>query len=187
MVFAVFLALFFAPTFAVALIMLLPLIMVFWLGADTLERAEQLKTAEVGTPQEIELARALVAKESRKLLAPRLVVLGVASSVWRQAVDRLAGVASVLLFDISEPTENLLWEIEELAGRSGSRCIFVGDYDRIQGIAALAVTPAESLEGRLSMLLDGQEVLGYVTDRRGMKRFARALRGKLQTMALAGQ
>ena len=131
------------------------------------------------------MARALVAKESRKLLAPRLVVLSVASNVWQQAVERLASVASVLLFDISEPTENLLWEIEELTGPWGSRCIFVGDYDRVQRLAGNAVARPESLDGRLSVLLDGQEVLGYVTDRRGMKRFARALRGKLQTVALA--
>ena len=131
------------------------------------------------------MARALVAKESRKLLAPRLVVLSVASNVWQQAVERLANVASVLLFDISEPTKNLLWEIEELTGRFGSRCVFVGDYERVERLAGNAITPPESLDGRLSVLLDGQEVLGYVTDRRGMRRFARALRSKLQTVALA--
>jgi hypothetical protein len=182
---ALVLALFFAPVFVIALIVLLPIVMFFSWSADTLKRAEQLKTAEVGTLQEIELARALVAKESRKLLAPRLVVLSVASNVWQQAVERLASVASVLLFDISEPTENLLWEIEEFAGRLGSTCIFVGDYDRVQRLARNAVARPESLDGRLSVLLDGQEVLGYVTDRRGMKRFARALRSKLQTVALA--
>jgi hypothetical protein len=182
---ALFVALFFAPVFALTIIVLLPIMMFFWWSADTLKKAEQRKTVELGTPQEIELASALVAKESRKLLAPRLVVLSVASNVWQQAVERLASVASVLLFDISEPTENLLWEIEELAGRLGSRCIFVGDYDRVQRLARNAVARPESLDGRLSVLLEGQEVLGYVTDRRGMKRFARALRSKLQTVALA--
>jgi hypothetical protein len=182
---ALVLALFFVPVLVIALIVLLPIVMFFWWSADTLKRAEQRKTAEVGTLQEIELARALVAKESRKLLAPRLVVLSVASNVWQQAVERLASVASVLLFDISEPSENLLWEIEELVGRLGSTCIFVGDYDRVQRLARNAVARPESLDGRLLALLDGQEVLGYVTDRRGMKRFARALRSKLQTAALA--
>jgi hypothetical protein len=182
---ALFLALFFAPAFAVALIALFPIVMFFWWSASTLEEAEKLKTAEVGTPQEIEFARDLVAKESRKLLAPRLVVLSVASSVWQLAVDRLADVASVLLFDISEPTENLLWEIEELTGRLGSRCIFVGDYDRVQRLAVRTLRQSESLDDHVSMLLDGQEVLAYVADRRGMKRFARALRNKLQTVALA--
>jgi hypothetical protein len=182
---ALVLALLFAPAFAIALIALLPIVMFFSWSADALGRAERLKTAEVGTLEEIELARALVAKESRKLLAPRLVVLSVASNVWQQAVERLANVASVLLFDISEPTENLLWEIEELTGRFGSRCVFVGDYERVERLAGNAVTPPESLDGRLSVLLDGQEVLGYVTDRRGMRRFARALRSKLQTVALA--
>jgi hypothetical protein len=182
---ALVLALLFAPVFAVALIALLPIVMVFGGSADALKRAEQLKTGEVGTLQEIELARSLVARESRKLLAPRLVVLSVASNVWQQAVERLASVASVLLFDISEPTENLLWEIEQLTGRWGSRCIFVGDYDRVQRLAGNAVTRPESLDGRLSVLLDGHEVLGYVADRRGMRRFARALRSKLQTVALA--
>ena len=134
MVIALVLALFFTPAFVVVLIALLPIIMFFWWSADTLTKAEQLKTAEVGTLQEIELARALVARESRKLLAPRLVVLSVASNVWQQAVERLASVASVLLFDISEPTENLLWEIEELKSRWGSRCIFVGTTSESNGL-----------------------------------------------------
>ncbi len=84
------------------------------------------------------------------------------------------------LVDISEPTENVLWEIEELR-RIGGNCIVIGQHERIAALADHlggngGRTP---IERRLAQLLDGQEVLGYSVDRRGLKRFARALRGML--------
>ena len=89
----------------------------------------------------------------------------------------LASLAPIRLVDISEPTENVLWEIEELR-RIGGNYIVIGQHERI---AALATTSAATaartpIERRLAQLLDGQEVLGYSVDRRGLKRFARALR-----------
>src|SRR5207248_2749981 len=112
---------------------------------------------------------------------PRLVVLRVASCVWQQTVQRLASVGSLTIIDVSEPTENLLWEIQELTTRFGPRCVFVGESDRL---AQLAVSSEKGpllgpINERLLLLLEGREVLAYVTSRRGVKHFARGLRAKL--------
>jgi hypothetical protein len=37
-----------------------------------------------------------------------LLVLGIASVIWRPTVSRLASVSSVALIDVSEPTANLI-------------------------------------------------------------------------------
>ena len=42
------------------------------------------------------------------------------------------------------------------------------------------------LEERVAQLLDGRDVIAYTTDRRGRRRFARALRGALMSLHSAG-
>lgn len=157
----------------------------FSFTSDAVRKAEEARAAEIRSTREIEAVTRSVAQQSRKIFSPRLVVLKVASSVWKQTVSSLASLTSVPLIDISEPTENLLWEIQELTGQFGARCVFVGHYDQVRRLAADA-EEAPSLGGlndRLSILLEGQEVLAYTTDRQGMKRFARALRAKFQTLS----
>ena len=122
-----------------------------------------------------------LAAESRKIFAPRLVVLRVVSEVWQPTVMRLASAGSLTIIDVSEPTESLLWEIQSLTDRSRSPCVFVGQSNRVAGLTGFSTNgrPPESIEERLFDLLDGREVLAYVSGRRGLRRFARALRAKL--------
>jgi hypothetical protein len=84
----------------------------------------------------------------------------------------------VTLIDISEPTENVLWELEELIARHDGKYVFIGHYTRALALAS-SDPGLTSVERRLAALLAGQEVLAYTTDRQGLKRFARALRDKL--------
>ena len=81
----------------------------------------------------------------------------------------------------AKPTENLLWEIQSLTDRPGSRCVFVGQSNRVAGLTGSPTNaqPPGSLAERLLNLLEGREVLAYVTGRRGLRRFARALRARL--------
>ena len=167
-----------------ALILALPFSTVLFFlssSADAVRDAEQAKTAVVQTAGEIREAAVAIARRSRKVFGPRLVVLRVASPVWQRAVTELAAVSSLPLIDVSEPTENVLWEIEELIRRFGARCVFVGEHDRVSALAALAGGGGVqgSVEQRIARLLEGREILAYTTDARGLKRFARALRGLL--------
>ena len=150
-------------------------------ASDAVQAADKLTIRQVENASEIDRAARAIAAESRKIFAPRLVVLRVASEVWRQTVIRLAASGSLTIIDVSEPTENLLWEIQELTERSGPRCVFVGQSDRVARLTASSedVPAPGPIDERLLRLLDGREVLAYVTNRRGMRRFARALRAKL--------
>ncbi|HET9359639.1 MAG TPA: hypothetical protein VFO58_07815 [Vicinamibacterales bacterium] len=141
--------------------------------------AEQGKTREIRDEGDLALAASAVTEKGRRLFGPQLVVLRVASSVWRQTVSRFASVSSVALIDVSDPTENLVWEIEELTKRSRTRCVFICQRERAAQVVA------GSLEGpyddQVARLLELEEILAYTTDRRGRRRFARALRGTLMS------
>jgi hypothetical protein len=89
-------------------------------------------------------------------------------------------MSSLALVDVSEPTDNLAWEIEELRGRLGTRCVFIARHDRALPLAAAGTAvPRAPMERRVAYLLEGESILAYTSDRRGMRRFARALREKL--------
>jgi len=153
----------------------------FQFPTDAVLEAEQAKTREIRNEGDIFTAASVVTERSRRVFGPRLVVLRVASSVWRQTVSRFASVSSVALIDVSEPTENLVWEIEELTLRARTRCVFICQRERAEQVVA------GSLEGpfddQVARLLELDEILAYTTDRRGRRRFARALRGKLMSMS----
>jgi hypothetical protein len=99
--------------------------------------------------------------------------------VWQQTVQAFAGVCSAPLIDISDISGNVLWEIEEVTHRFGPRCLFVGRRDRVAWLADPPSGLSTDEEGLLQ-LLDGHEVLAYMTDQPGVRRFARSLRAKLR-------
>ena len=149
-----------------------------------MREAERAKTREIRNRGDIGVATSAVAERSRRVFGPQLVVLRVASSVWRQTVSRFASVSFVALIDVSEPTENLVWEIEELMLRARKTCIFIGQHDRALQIAS--GSGARPFDERVARLLELGEILAYTTDRRGRRRFARALRGKLLSITAGG-
>ena len=125
-----------------------------------------------------------LSRRGSQTFAPRLVVVRVASSVWHQTVSALASVAVATIVDLSEPTENLVWEITELMRLHGQdRCIFIVDHSRIAEDETLDLDDAVGLEARVIRLVGDREVLAYTTDRAGMRRFARALYGRLVDLA----
>jgi hypothetical protein len=96
-------------------------------------------------------------------------------------VTALARVTSASIIDVSEPTDHLLWELETLDRLCASRSIIIGEQASVErwsqdGGAASGDT---TLGARFAARLDGRHVLAYTTDRRGMRRFARALHGML--------
>lgn len=150
-------------------------------AADAAKSAERSKRGHVTSAQEIDSVAYSLAAKSRKIFAPRLVVLRVASPVWQQTVTRLASVSSLIIIDVSAATENLLWEIHGLTKEFGPRCVFVGQHDRVTELVAYseAASSLKPFDEQLLALLDERDVLVYMIDRRGMTRFARALRAKL--------
>jgi hypothetical protein len=165
-----------------ALIAMLPMIGIISFAsssAEALHKAEAAKTARITDLSHIPDAVHDISHRGRETFAPRLVVLRVASAVWQPTVSALASVASATIFDISELTENLAWEVAELQQRGAlDRCIFIAEADRITPWAD-AGSAATSLQSRVAAAIDGRPVLAYATNRRGMRRFTRALYGML--------
>lgn len=168
---------------------LLPLLGVVTLAsssADALRKAESSKTETITDGRQVRDVVAKVAQRGRETFAPRLVVLRVASTAWQQTVSALASVTAVSIVDISELTENIAWELDELQRLCPGRCILIGEQARI---ARWASEPAPlgpgSLDAHVAGLLDGRDVIGYTTDPKGMRRFARALYGVLLDTARA--
>lgn len=152
---------------------------------DTVVQADRSAVRPVRTATDIDLAARLVAEQSSQILSPKLTVLTVETSIWRETVRRLADKSSAYLIDVSRPTEHVLWEIEEMTRNGRGDCVFVGHLDRLRRfthdarVEVLAVGP-DSLQARMERLLAGREVLAYTTDPTGLDRFARALHTRLE-------
>jgi hypothetical protein len=150
-----------------------------WIGVI---RSELGKRPTVREPRAVERAALRVAKRARGIFAPRLVVLRAAGAVWRDTVKRLAGVADIVLIDVSVPSDNLLWEISTLKPDCGNRWILTCETGRVADLANGAGTAGQARQ--LAHLLDGQDVLAYDTDsRKSLRQFARALRASCERIA----
>lgn len=149
-----------------------------WGSGRAVERAERSKVREITGEADVGPVTRGLMRHSRRLFAPRLAVVRVATPVWQRVVRELAEAATVALVDVSEPTENLLWEVETLERDASAARVLVGRRDRLEELAA----GGEGETGRrLARLLDGQRALAYAgEDRRSLRRFAKALRGRLE-------
>jgi hypothetical protein len=107
-------------------------------------------------------------------------VLRVSSVVWQRAVQRLAAIARVVVIDVSEPTENVLWELAELKQACGAQCVLIGHHDKLRRLAAMDHAPDGSLHERFLHALNGRAILAYTADAMGRERFARALGATLE-------
>lgn len=148
-------------------------------SAEALHKAEQQKTATISKPSDVGETASELSQRGSQTFAPRLVVVRVAASIWHQTVSALASVAVATIVDLSEPTENLLWEIGELVRLGGhDRCIFIVDHARLDDAGNFRDGGA-GFAANLAILVGNRDVLAYRTDRAGMRRFARALYGLL--------
>ena len=136
-------------------------------GVKDAADADELHVVELN---DIAVAKGIVERQRRRVFGARLSVLTVNSAVWQQTVAGMADISAVPLIDISDPTENVMWEIEELVRRFGDRCVFIGAYGRLQELAG---QESDDLMRRLSTFLDGRTVLAYTPDAEGTRRFVR--------------
>jgi hypothetical protein len=138
------------------------------MSSGAVEAAQTSRRAAVRSGADLARATSAVVSGSRRVLAPRLVVLQVDDGWWRQSVEAFADVAAATVVDVSEPSDNVLWEVERLRA-ARTRLVAVGHVPELGGLAT----------GPLAAVLDGEEVLGYTLTWRGRRRFTRALRSTL--------
>ncbi len=155
----------------------LPIRLVYGGVARGVTAAAALDELHIVEVEQIATVGETVRRQSRTVFGARLAVLTVSSAIWQETVTGIAELCAIPLIDISEPTENVLWEVEELVRRFGDRCVFIGSYDRLQ---ELTTREPDHLMERLSTFLDGRQVLGYKSDAGGRERFVRALGSTLE-------
>lgn len=148
-------------------------------------RAQRQASVVIDADRDVAPTATLIAKRNRRILGSRLVVARVAGPQWRATVRALAGVADAVVIDLSQPTENVVWEVEVMRAFVKDRWVLVCHRDRLDSLTNPSLAPAGSPHHRLAGLLDGQEILTYGGGRAEERRFARSLRNKLNAVALA--
>jgi elongation factor Tu len=120
------------------------------------------------------------------ILAPQATVLSVADTMWQTTVSLLVRHVNAVLIDVSEPTSNLLWELEEVFRNGGEHVVLVGDRGKI-GAWQREIGSDDAgggLARSLSALIAARPVLTYdPNDRRGARRFRRSLMSALDNVA----
>ena len=170
---------------SLALIPILGVITVVGQVSDDVTKAEQVKTAQVRGLSDVERVADSVAQSGGSLLAPRLTVLTVDSDVWQQTVDALERRCSAVLVDVSQVSENLLWEVRRLADRS-TGVVYVGERAAVTALATADGATSDGAAGGVTALraaLDGRDVLAYTTGWWGRIRFQQSLFADLEAAA----
>jgi hypothetical protein len=143
-------------------------------------RAERAKKERIRSEREIGGRVSSIARRARRILAPRLVVVTVAHAVWRPAVHAFARSSAAVIIDVTIPSESLRWEITTLLPILGRRVVLVG---RLDALTRTLPDGRTVIDSPLARDIDGQEILAYRTDDKGLRRFAKALRGTIESRA----
>jgi ABC-type multidrug transport system fused ATPase/permease subunit len=156
-----------------------------WRSFRSYKKAEMGQSKKIENTSEIEPVIHAVLKMSRKIFAPRLVVVRVNSAIWQAVVEQFAGVSAVILIDVSSPGEGLLWELENLKEKYSKRTVLIGQYEALEKLADLPVTNADAVdrEQHLVNLLQGEVVLAYRSGGvRDTQHFTSLLRARLNEL-----
>src|SRR6185295_6376815 len=102
----------------------------------SVRRAERSKRLAIDSAEHIDLVSRSVARRVRRIISPKLVVVRVTNAVWQDSVRKLATFSSAIVIDVSEPTQNLLWEISTLRPALRPHWIFVAEQERFNGWTA---------------------------------------------------
>ncbi|MDP9222760.1 MAG: hypothetical protein M3P18_02700, partial [Actinomycetota bacterium] len=135
-----------------------------------------------GLTQRSDIGRvvAQISRSSHRGVSARLWVLRVAGYMWRDVVAALAVRSERILIDVSQPSDNVLWEIEHLTPELATRCVFVGRHDRVSWLAEDAADrQTEDVDHRLRDALASRTVLTYA-DGVSPELFARDLAAALR-------
>jgi hypothetical protein len=152
---------------------------------DAAGQVEERKAVSIDDESRIPAECHLIRSMIRRAFGPRLAVVTVSTAFWRRTVLTLATTTPIALFDVSQPSDSLLWEIDQLTPMPHVRCIFVGQRDELDKLnhpdPRSTGRPARAQEEALLRRLEGRTVLAYGTDRKDLRAFVKALRATLAT------
>jgi hypothetical protein len=163
---------------ALLLISLVAAVTLFTLrAARRASRAQRQASRALQTQQQVGPAARQLADAARYVFAPRLMVVTVPTAFWQKAISGFMDVVDLVIVDVSQPTDALLWEVGALKSRFGGRWILVGQRDLVAKLAATGTAALGTADGQLARMLDGETILAYGPADTGQ--FARALRKRL--------
>ncbi len=142
-------------------------------------RAGRFAKRRIDSERAIAPTATKIAKLSRKVFSPRLVVVRVASAIWQNTVRGLAGAADVLIIDVSHPTDALLWEVTTMKPLFADRWVLVGAYEHVHALGHPETALRGDPRGLLARQLETEMVIAYGPTPADQSRFVRALRSRL--------
>jgi hypothetical protein len=92
-------------------------------------------------------------------MAPQTIIARVDDSLWQQTVNAALGQTQAALIDVSDPTANLQWEIEQLR-RSARKCVFIAERDHLRLWRELTSGDTD-VRSSIINLVGNDEVLTY--------------------------
>ncbi len=94
-------------------------------------------------------------------MAPRAAVVTTDDAIWQPTVQAGVAAASAVVLDLSRPTENVLWEIEQILIPPAPPVAFIGEAEALK--AWIDVPPADRspVVDRFHSLLQDRTILAY--------------------------
>jgi hypothetical protein len=121
------------------------------------------------------------------LMAPQATVVTVRDDLWQVAVTQLIAQVDAVLVDVSEPSDALAWELEQLKQSSSPPAVFVAETARFHAWTDAALQAESELSCRqlvLHTLRNKTVVLYSATDKRTSALFRRNVANTLRTAVL---
>jgi hypothetical protein len=151
-----------------------------WRAVRRATKAQQNATRALQHEGQIGATARQLADAAKYVFSPRLMVLTVPTGFWQKAISGLLDIVDVVIVDVSQPTDALLWEINSLKSRLNRRVILVGQLDLVAPLAVANAATQPTASGLLARMLDGETILAYRPTDTG--RFIRALRARLANL-----
>ena len=123
------------------------------------------------------------------MLAPQALVVKVTDKLWQEVVSELAEAARLVICDVSEPTKNLIWEVEHVFAEPEIKCLFVGNGPMVRSwVQETGDEDPEAPRSWMKSLLQEQTILVFdPTGRFPQRRFNRNLRNSLDNVSDASR
>ena len=126
------------------------------LGTRSIRRAEHAKAIVIEHRDRIDRGVQDVVRRTRKVLAPRMVVARVATPIWQDVVASFVDAGDIVVVDVSEASDNLLWELD-LLRRTSTAWVAVGRVDQLNALRSATSAAADGVRHAL----EGRRVIGY--------------------------
>jgi hypothetical protein len=94
-------------------------------------------------------------------LVPRLVVVSTTDTYWRDAVTLAGAQTACPVIDVSGPSANLLWEVDQMLSHRGGPVVFTANGEAIRQWRDQAAAGGNADAAALAQRLEEQEVLVY--------------------------